>query len=438
MVDRADLDGRGATLLLGGAAAVAGHAAHGLLIARAPPRSARGVYNPRVGKARIARVALLACACACGREVAPPAPIRFLHTFGPEETELFNAAMAERGIAVDSSLVPFARGQQVIGEILGAGTDCPDLIRIDATWLLAFVAGELLWPVPEALARLDWTPEAAALGGGHGVPQSVDGLVVVRDRERPAPGAAAVAQLPDLVAAARAAIAPERQHPLGVRVDGYWFLAWLRAEGGELSPEGIAGEGASRALSAFAHLFGDVAPRPPPAGAEWPDEMRRWQARELAYWITGPWQLGPLPDRDRLAVTALARAPRGGQLLVVPRCARRPDEGWRLARELTEVAVAVKLAEGCATVPTREASLAKAPPLVRDVYRALQSAEPLPRSAQTPLLFDDLNPALAAVVTRDATAEEAIAGVRRGWQRLARPAPEGRAGPPPAAGSARP
>ena len=368
---------------------------------------------------RIACLALIAGAC--GRDPSPP-PIRFLHTFGAEETELFNAAMAERGIAVDPSLVPFARGQQVIGELLRAGADCPDLIRIDATWLRALVAGDLLLPVPEALARLDWTPEAAALGGGHGVPQAVDGLVVVRDRSRPPPASGAIARIADLTAAARAAITPASRHPLGVRVDGYWFVAWLRAEGGEMSPEGIDGDGALRALGAFAELFGDVAPRPPPSGREAPDELRRWHAHELAYWITGPWQIGALADRERLAVSALARAPRGGQLLVVPRCARRPDEGWRLARELTDVAVAVKFAEGFSTVPTREAALAKAPALVGAVYRALQAGEPLPRDARTPLLFDDLNPALAAVVSRDATAEEVIAGVRRGWKRLARAA----------------
>ena len=61
--------------------------------------------------------------CACGQDRAAPTPIRFLHTFGAEETEVFNATMAERGIAVESSLVPFARGQQVISEILRAGTE---------------------------------------------------------------------------------------------------------------------------------------------------------------------------------------------------------------------------------------------------------------------------------------------------------------------------
>jgi len=413
-----------------------------------------------VRRSRLACVALLAGACGPGPAAAPP-PIRFLHTFGAAETELFNAAMAERGIAVAPARVPPARGPQVIGELLSAGDDCPDLIRIDATWLPAFVAGDLLLPVPEALARLDWTPEAAALGGGHSVPQAIDGLVVARDRARPAPASASIT---DLALAARAASTPGSQHPLGLRADGYWFVPWLRAEGGELSPDGIAGDGALRALGAFAALFGDVAPRPPPAGDEAPDEapgealgeapdeapgeLRRWRAQKLAYWIAEPWQLGAPSGRDRLAVSALARAPRGGQLLAVPRCARRPDDGWRLARELTEVAVAVRFAERLGTVPTRQAALAQAPPLVGDVYRALQAGEPLPRSPLTPLLFDDLNPALAAAVAHDATAEEAIAGVRRGWKRLARAAapaapaapaaaaPAERAAPAPAPGGA--
>ena len=38
----------------------------------------------------------------------------------------------------------------------------------------------------------------------------------------------------------------------------------------------------------------------------------------------------------------------------------------------------------------------------------------------TPALFDDLNPALAAVIAGDATAREALAGVARGWLRMAR------------------
>jgi ABC-type glycerol-3-phosphate transport system substrate-binding protein len=187
----------------------------------------------------------------------------------------------------------------------------------------------------------------------------------------------------------------------------------------------IEGDGAVRALARFAALFGDLAAPPPPPGSEAPDELRRWQAGELAYWVTGPWQVGALHDRDRLAVSPLAHAPRGGQLLVVPRCAKHPADGWKLAAELTEVAVEVRFAESFATVPTRRAALEAASPLTRALSDALRPAERLSRDDLTPLLFDDLNPALAAVVAHDATPDEAIAGVRRAWRRLA-----GLSGPP--------
>jgi len=363
---------------------------------------------------------VIACAAAwggCGGDRASPAPIRFLHTFGADETELFNATMSDRGIAVDSSLVPFARGQQVISEILDAKHDCPDLIRIDATWLPGLRAQ--LAPAPAELAALDWTPEAAALaqlgGTWWGVPQAVDGLLVVRDSASLAP---ASARIEDLIAAARAARSDDRRHPLGLRVDGYWLVPWLRAEHADLAVGAIDGDGATRALATYAALFGTVAAPPPPAGSEAPDELRRWNAHEVAYWVTGPWQLGALHDADRVAVSALAGAPRGGQLLVVPTCAKRPAEGWRLAAELASVPVEIEFAKSFATVPTRKAALEAAPALSRAAYAALRSAELLPREAVTPLLFDDLNPALAAVVAGDATPEEAIEGVRRGWRRL--------------------
>lgn len=361
---------------------------------------------------------------ACGARTERPPAIRFLHTFAPWETELFNATMKERGITVESLLVPFARGQQMINERLRAQSNCPDLIRIDATWLSGLVAGGLLVEAPPALASLDWTPEAAVLAqlGGvwWGLPQAVDGLIVVRDLATPAPASPSLA---DLLAAARAARTRARPYPLGVRVDGYWFVPWLRDEGGELAaPGGIAGDGAVRAMTRLAALFGDVVPPPPTPGRETPEELRRWRTREVAYWITGPWQFAELGDRGRIAVSPLAHAPRGGQLLVVPRCAKHADSGWRLAGELTSLPVAARFADAFAAVPTRRAALDNAPALSRATQAALREAAMLPREPVTPLLFDDLNPALAAVIAGDATADEAIAGVRRGWQRLTRQA----------------
>ena len=363
------------------------------------------------------RVLPLIAAAACGGDAQTPAPIRFLHTFGPEETELFNATMAERGIAVEAKLAPFARGQQVIGEILRAGTSCPDLIRIDATWLPGLVAHDLLLPVPAELQHEDWLPEVQSPNRMMGVPQTIDGLIVLRDEATPAPRSSSIA---DLVAAARASAHAERPHPLELRADGYWFVPWLRGAGSDLDLDHIGHPGAVDALAGFAALFGDVAPAPPPSGSEAPEELRRWLQHDTAYWVTGPWQVGALRERERLQITALAGAPRGGQMLVVPKCAKDPAAGWRLAGELTSVPVATKFAGAFATVPTRQAALAAAPPLVQAEYQALRGAEPLARSPVTPLLFDDLNPAIAAVIAHDATAQEAIDGVRRGWGRLAK------------------
>jgi arabinogalactan oligomer/maltooligosaccharide transport system substrate-binding protein len=367
------------------------------------------------------RLPALIALAACGGAPATTPPIHFLHTFAADETELVNQTMAERELAVESSLVPFARGQQVITEIVTTGRGCPDLIRIDATWLPGLAAQGALAPVPSELAELDWLPDAAALvqptsGPWLALPQTVDGLVVLRDDSAPAPASPSI---DDVVAAARAARTPTRRYPLGLRVDGYWLVPWLRGEGAELSgPAGIAGDNAEHALARFAALFGEIAAPPQAAGNEAPDELRRWNKNDVAYWITGPWQLAAMREREHVAASALARAPRGGQLLVVPKCAQRPADGWRLAAELTSVAVELSFARQFGALPSRRAALDAAPQLVHEIHDALAAAEMLPRSPITPLLFDDLNPALAAVVAGDATAHEAIEGVRRGWQRM--------------------
>jgi len=365
-------------------------------------------------------LALAAAVAACG---SPPAPssshaIRFLHTFNPRETELFNTTIAERGLVVDASLVPFARGHQVITELLRGGKDCPDLIRIDATWLPGLVAAHLLRSPPENLANAGWSPIAKELSLAEGalwaVPQSIDGLVVVRLNGTP-PVGPSVAELTG--AAARAQLGG-LAHPLGVRVDGYWMVPWLRAEGVELEPTQVESDGAVRALREFSSLFGSLAATPPSAGGEAPDELRRWNAHELAYWVTGPWQLADLRDRDQIEVSELAHAPRGGQLLVVPDCAPQPAAGWRLAQELTSEPVSLIFSDAFATIPTLEAAQGHATTLVQHTLAALAHAKRLPHTVVTPLLFDDLNPAVAAVIAGDATPEEAIAGVRRGWRRL--------------------
>jgi ABC-type glycerol-3-phosphate transport system substrate-binding protein len=360
-------------------------------------------------------VAIASAACA---EPAPVPPgVRLLHTFGPAETEAIGGLIGPR---FEGRLVPFARGQQVIEELLAAATECPDLIRVDATWLPGLAVRGVLREPPAQLASADWLPEArelATIGGVlHAVPQTVDGLVaLVHGGALPR-----VDHLDGWIAAAVARRGTARW-AIGLRVDGYWFVPFLRAQGTDLAAPGapgIAAPAAERALARFAGLFGDVAAPAPPAGTEARDEARRFDRGEIGTLVTGPWAVPDLELPATIVASPVPGAPRGGQLLVVPTCATRPDEAWALAEALTSVEVQIELAKRFATMPTRAAALDKSPALVRSIHDALADAQPLPRAPTTPLLFDDLTPAVAAVVAGDATPEEAMAGVRRAWDRI--------------------
>jgi arabinogalactan oligomer/maltooligosaccharide transport system substrate-binding protein len=215
---------------------------------------------------------------------------------------------------------------------------------------------------------------------------------------------------------------------LGLRVDGYWFVPFLRAEGQELVP-GLEPDRAARALTAFAAAFAPIGP----GLVLGPDEERReadlFQDGRLAMSINGPWAVHQLSAGapDDLVVAPLPRgpegalAPRGGALWVVPRCAERAASGWALAGALTEPALAANWSRRFGTVPSTRPALQLSSPLVRAPHRALVTAAgPLPADPLTPMLFDDLTPAIWAVVAKEATAEEALAGVRRAWHRLER------------------
>lgn len=373
----------------------------------------------------------LAAAACDGEAAAPPAAVRLLHTFNPAESAALDELIATRARPVTTTLLPFARAQSVLHEVLRAGEDCPDLVRIDATWLPGLIEADLLAPAP-APGRGGWLPEAEELAGYRGarwgLPHSLDGLAVVYRQDAIAEVAWPPATLDALVAAARALTRPGRWG-LALRVDGYWLVAFLRAAGADVADGttgalGVDGDGAVRAVERYAALLGPggVSPPPPPPGEEAVDEARRFRAGSIAALVTGPWalpELAPAPaDSGAIGVAPLPGAPRGGQLLVVPRCARDAAAGWQLAAELTDPKVTAAWSRRTGMIPATTEGLAAGSPLARQFHAALATARPLPRHPLSAQLFDDLNPALAAVVAGDATAEEAVEGLRRSWRRL--------------------
>ncbi|HTM21323.1 MAG TPA: extracellular solute-binding protein, partial [Kofleriaceae bacterium] len=383
---------------------------------------------------------------ACGSADREPAPqrLRFWHTFNPVETEALNQLLARGELApVETTLLPFARGKPILDEVLAdreMRDDCPALARIDATWLPDLDRRGLIRPVPDQVWRArDWLPEAAEMAdGGSGVPmglpQSIDGLALIARRGTLArAGLAPPATLNELLADAHR-LTRDGVSGLGMRVDGYWFAAFLRASGGELADPaarrlGVDEPIAAEALQHFAELFGPggVAGPPPPSGSEAEDEVRRFRAGALAIAVDGPWAAPALGggDTGELEVAPFPpdgqrrpAAPRGGHLLVVPLCARDQEAAWQLALALTDPALQADWARRFGTIPTTATGLAGAGPFAQDFHAALALARPLPRHPLTAELFDDLNPAIAAVVAGDATAQEALAGVARAWTRL--------------------
>lgn len=400
----------------------------------------RGVRHRAAAAIGLAAIAAVACSRGSGGDGAAGPRIRLWHTFNPAETAALNEILAARGGThqVETTLLPFQRGQTILREVVESGDDCPDLVRIDATWIPELARAGLLRPVPaEIAAQRRWLPEAAELAGDRGidyaVPQSIDGLALIYKEAAVVGVDWPPATVNALIATARR-LTESGNHGLGVRVDGYWFAAFLRGWGGELlDPEsgylGIDRPIAAEALDRFAEFFGarGISGPPPPSGNEAQDEVRRFRAGALAVVMNGPWAVTDLGagDTTGLGVAAFPAgpdgrpaAPRGGQMFAVPTCAREPVVAWGLALELTAPALQATWARRFGVVPTTAAALADAGPFSQAFYRALTRARPLPRHPISAEIFDDLNPAIAAVVAGDATSAEALGGAARAWTRL--------------------
>lgn len=393
-------------------------------------------YSPRV------RWLLPLLVVACVRTESPP--LVLWHTFGPDEAAALTDDLRDQHVAV--TLLPFGRAQNRIADVLTRGIRCPDLVRIDATWLPGLAEAGLLDEAPDLTGFLSEAIELAEWRGKrYAMPQALEGLALLYDVRRvptTTPGWPP-RRLDDLDTAARALTRPGRRG-LSLRSDGYWFIPFLRAAGGDL--DDIAGPAAERALAECAALVrAGVAAGPAPESDEAAREARAFLDDEVALVIGGPWTVAGLlripgsrieePGGCRKAVRCIelgvvpfpraadgrAAAPRGGQLWAVPRCATNRAAGWALAAALTAPAAQTTAARRFGTVPTRSVALADASGIAQSLAAILPATRPIPREPSTPRRFDDLTPAVEAALSGDATPAEALAGVARAWHRLEAP-----------------
>ena len=378
---------------------------------------------------------LSATACPAAGPAATDHRVRFLHTFSPRQANHVAALLADTFADVDLVAVPFARARHVLRANLISQQHCPDVARIDATWLPELVESQLLLRPPAQFNDSAWSPTALAFARYQAqlwaVPHSIDGLVVTRRPEVPALIATTLPALINALALhSGGRLKRPQSWPLQLRADGYWIVPWLRSDAhlvqtvlptaAQLTEQQPA---IAHALASFAALFGELAAPRPANGSEAATEVARFTSGAIDYWIAGSWQLGELDASVAFAVSGLPQAPIGAQLFVVPRCATHVDRAWQLIAALTAPEVMLEFAAQDGLISPAATLDPRTPRRVRELHLALQTAVPLPQAPATARLFDDLGPALTAVVDHEATAQEAAAGLVRGWTRMLAGAP---------------
>ncbi len=368
----------------------------------------------------------------CGRSANPEdQALQFWHTFNQRESAALQSWLSKsEKRAVVTTILPFAVANIRVRSAMAEGA-CPDLLRIDSTRIPGLVESQLIEEVPPHVwKRHSWLKEADELvryrDSVYGLPQSLDGLALIRKRDRDI--AWPINSLDELEK-----LSAQDGPRLGMLIDGYWVLAFLRAEGSSLpnaaAEPSIHSAAAVRGLERYAALFRsgvamDLLDERSPSRAM----IRAFRNDQIDIAFTGPWDLPALADGApaMLQVSAFpgAHAPRGGQVLVVPSCSKRAEQAWALALDLSAPKLQAEWAKTLGSIPVTKEGLEGAGPLANAFYKALEGTRPIPRHVHAPELFDDLSPAVLAVVGGDATAEEALAGVNRSWRRLYNLPPE--------------
>jgi ABC-type glycerol-3-phosphate transport system substrate-binding protein len=361
--------------------------------------------------------------CKSSDSSQPASQLRFLHTFTSQQAQHVAALLSRQFADIDIVAVPFARARQVLRANIAAKQHCPDVARIDATWLPELVADQMVTPVPSTILDRDVEQNVALLtvvnGQAWAVPHSIDGLVIVRQPELPAPDTTSLARL----TASISEFAATMKWPLQLRADGYWAVPWLRADAElllsntTLSSTELATKQlqVGNALGTFSSLFGAMAAPSVDDDNQSRAEITRFADRNVGYWIAGSWQLRELPATTRFEISPLINAPLGAQLLVVPSCSTQPELAWKLVQALTDSRMSQALGSADGLLSANAANDVASNPTLSKLRAALSTATPLPSSAATPRLFDDLTPAIRAIIDDDASADDAAAGLIRSW-----------------------
>lgn len=387
------------------------------------------------------------------------------HTFNPDETMVLNRVLAAAREAhprwaVRSTVLPFAHAQSAFRRaVKRCGVDAPDVLRAELPWIAGLVERGALRPVPAGvLAERDYLPAARKAARYHGkrwvLPASVDGLVLLYNKQLlkrpPKTLDALLREGKRLTVDSKGKSAADvgfdqtsvKRWGFYVRGDGYWFLPFLWAFGGELlDPSSktifIADARAQQALSYYKDLAAKhhIAPAHVRLSNDYEDQLQRFGRGALAMMVNGPWassavlKLPAFSTPANLGVAPLPRGPSGrptaplsGHGYVVTRCSKHPDAAWKLVQALAGVQAQARFAAEAGLLPALGAAYddprVRKAPLIGAYKKALEHARTRPQHPVMSQIFDDFTAAVQAVLLGDAKPAEALAGVARAWRRL--------------------
>lgn len=416
-------------------------------------------------------VGFLWCLGCRGESSAPPEAkpeqgavvLRLWHTFNADETKTIEELLREfhrenPGVKVEATVLPFGAARNRLSAALAQG-EGPDVARAEVAWIPELAEAKTIAPLGEEVEPSAHLPQALPLAqyGGQvwAYPQGIDCLVLYYDRAR----LREVSEAPPRDTEALIRVAkrltvddqgrdgfhpqhdPTRaaRHGLFLKSDGYYFLPFLWAWGGEaVDPDTRGVRIADPASVEAAGRFQDMAlrqniiPEKIDVATEYQEELARFGDGRVAMIVNGPWAAREIlasprfSDPSNLGVAPVPRglddrggSPVGGHGYVISARSSHPKEARLLGAFLSGPRAQALLARRNHIPPTLakvydEPELAQ-DPLLTAFRQALDESHPRAVFPGMARLFDALTPAVQRLLRGEGDPATLMGGVAREW-----------------------
>ncbi len=405
--------------------------------------------------------------CECGASAPQPSTtIAFWHTFNAEETKTVETLVRQfesehPGVRVEVTVLPFGAARNRLRTSLRTDNG-PDLARAEIAWVPELASERLIVPLDTHVNLAEHIPAARSVvsfeGQTWGFPQGVDCLVLYYNRTHLRQiGAQPPTTVDALIDTGQkltrdkagrhrgeAGYDPDSivRHAMFIKGDGYYFLPFFWAFGGEtfvgdaheVRVDSRASVKAARQFAELVRVF-DLAPRRVDFARDYAEELSAFGQGRVSMIVQGPWAAaeilrGPaFEDGANLGVAPVPRgmdggggSPSGGHAFVVSARSARNPLAVQLGAFLASADSQKLLALDNHILPTRIAVYddpsVRSAPLLLEFRAALDESHPralFPGMAQ---MFDALTPAVQRLLRGESDAETLLGAVAKEWKEI--------------------